>query len=94
MEERERQTKFYGENKGGRGEGWERVGRERKRGRERGRERGMEGGVVTATTCSLVCNLDELLEYGAPPCQLLLSAYLCNHPGMNLHTIPYTINPA
>ena len=37
-------------------------------------------------TSSLVCNLDELLQYGTPPCQFLLPAYLCNHPGMNLQT--------
>ena len=45
----------------------------------------MEGGVVTAATSSLVCSLDELLQYGTSPCQFLLPAYLGNYPGMNLH---------
>ena len=41
--------------------------------------------MVTAATSSLVCSLDELLQYGASPCQFLLPAYLGNYPGMNLH---------
>ena len=61
-----------------------RVGEERRGGREREREREREGGVVTVCS-SLVCSLDELLQYGASPCQLLLPAYLGNYPGMNLH---------
>ena len=52
---------------------------------KRGGEEEREGGVVTAATSSLVCSLNELLQYGASPCQLFLPAYLGNYPGMNLH---------